>query len=400
MLAVALLLAALALPVLACATYLFVLAILSKRERPTNHGEATMRFDFIVPAHNEEGGIADTVRSLLGVDYPAGLRRVLVVADNCIDATAARAKEAGALVLERHDERLRGKGHALKFAFDRFLADGLADVAVVVDADTIVSPNLLKAFASRFESGAQAAQAAYGVRNPNASWRTRLMRIALATFHDVRSLGRERLGVSCGLRGNGMAFARAVLSDVPYDAFSVVEDIEYGVRLARSGCAVRHVSDGRVLGEMVSSGRNSRSQRRRWESGRLALAKLYVWPLLKEALRHRDAMRLDMAIDLLVPPLTYVFGAGLMGAGASAALVAAAGGKYAVVLTLWAVALVMIVLYVLRGLVLSETGVRGLLDLAWAPVYMIWKTTLSLSSSTKRGTEEWVRTAREGEKPQ
>jgi 1,2-diacylglycerol 3-beta-glucosyltransferase len=400
MFAVVLVLTLLSLPVLGCATYLFVLVLLSRPNRPPRYGEAKMRFDFIVPAHNEEQGIAETVSSLLAVDYPAELRRVIVVADNCVDSTAASAQRAGAIVLVRSDETLRGKGHALKFAFDRLLSEGIADAAVVVDADTVVSANLLRAFSARFESGAAAVQAEYGVRNPEASWRTRLMRIALATFHGVRSLARERLGVSCGLRGNGMGFSRQVLSDVPYDAFSIVEDLEYGMRLARGGCAVRYVPDAQVRGEMVSSEDRSRSQRQRWEGGRLAMAKLHGWPLLKDALGRRDKMLLDMAFDLLVPPLTYVFGAALIGAAASAALVALERGRYALAIVPWALAVVMVVLYVLRGMVLSETGARGLLDLAWAPVYMGWKLALSLSSSTRRHTDEWVRTAREDKKPQ
>jgi len=38
-----------------------------------------------------------------------------------------------------------------------------------------------------------------------ASWRTRLITIAKAAFHIVRSRARERLKLSCGIRGNGCA---------------------------------------------------------------------------------------------------------------------------------------------------------------------------------------------------
>jgi len=56
----------------------------------------------------------------------------------------------------------------------------------VVDADSEVSPNLLEAFAARIEAGAGAIQADYGVLNPDASWRTRLMAIAHGAFHTLR----------------------------------------------------------------------------------------------------------------------------------------------------------------------------------------------------------------------
>ena len=95
------LLALAAAPVFAACAYLFVLTVASRRRDPPIAGEPSTRFDIIVPAHDEEAGIARTVQSLLAIDYPAVLRRVIVVADNCSDATAARASQAGATVLVR-----------------------------------------------------------------------------------------------------------------------------------------------------------------------------------------------------------------------------------------------------------------------------------------------------------
>jgi 1,2-diacylglycerol 3-beta-glucosyltransferase len=397
MLIVAILLTLLSLPVLVGASYLFVLTVLSGRSAPPGYDDPRLRFDVIVPAHDEETGIASTVVSLRSVDYPVDLFRVIVVADNCSDATAARAEEAGARVIVRTDPALRGKGYALKLAFDRSLAEGRADAVVVVDADTLVTPNLLRAFAARFEAGAKAAQAEYGVRNPNASWRTRLMVIALATFHGVRSVGRERLRVSSGLRGNGMAFSREVIEAVPHEAFSLVEDLEYGMRLARAGYAVRYVPEARVAGEMVSSESASRSQRRRWEGGRVEMVRRHGWTLLKEAFVKRDRVIFDVAMDILVPPLTYLIGLAGLGAAVSVGCVVLGGRGYAPAVVPWALSIAMIVSYVLRGVVISETGLRGLLDLAWAPVYIAWKLALSLSNPRKR-REGWVRTAREDDK--
>jgi 1,2-diacylglycerol 3-beta-glucosyltransferase len=53
--------------------------------------------------------------------------------------------------------------------------------------------------------------------------------------------------------------------------------------------------------------------------------------------------------------------------------------------------------YVLRGVVLAGVGLRGFLDLLFAPAYIIWKLALNLRRKKNKG--EWVRTAREGEKP-
>jgi len=47
------------------------------------------------------------------------------------------------------------------------LSEGLANALVDVGADTVVSPNLLQAFSTRLDGGAQAVQADYAVQNPS-----------------------------------------------------------------------------------------------------------------------------------------------------------------------------------------------------------------------------------------
>src|SRR5262249_21997555 len=65
----------------------------------------------LIPAHDEAKVLSRTLAGVLP-ELAAG-DRVLVVADNCTDDTAAIARAAGAEVLERDDPRHRGKGFAL-----------------------------------------------------------------------------------------------------------------------------------------------------------------------------------------------------------------------------------------------------------------------------------------------
>ncbi len=306
-----LLLLVLSLPVLVAASYLFLATVLSRRSPLPPAAPPRRRFRFIVPAHNESAGIASTVLSLLGVDYPSELFDVLVVADNCEDDTAEQARRAGAVVLERQDKERRGKGYALLLAFSSLPAE--VDSVVVVDADTLVSPNILRAFAARRDVGAVAMQADYAVRNPNAAWRTRLIAIAFGAFHIVRSRARERLGLSCGLRGNGMCFSAAIFSEVPHEAFSIVEDVEYGLRLGEAGYRVHYADEAHVYGEMVSTAAAASSQRRRWEEGRKELVRRNGRRLLLAGLAKRNRVLFDLAIDLLLPPLSRIAVASFLG---------------------------------------------------------------------------------------
>jgi 1,2-diacylglycerol 3-beta-glucosyltransferase len=385
----------LAVPGVLVTGYLFLLTALSRRPEAAPTAPARLRFDIVVPAHDEEAGIARTVRSLRAVRWPADRFRVLVVADNCRDETAKEAARAGAIVTIRDDPDRRGKGYALEMAFQRVLADGFADAAVVVDADTVVMPDLLAGFAARLEAGAGAVQARYGVLNPDASWRTRLMTVALALVNDLRSLGRERLLVSCGLRGNGMCFSTDALRRVPYRAFSLVEDLEHAIHLGQAGLRVAYAPEVVVLGEMVSGGAAARSQRRRWDEGRRALARSLRGSLLWQGIRRRDPVLVDLAIDLLVPSLARLVTYLAVGTAVSVTLAATRSVPVAA-LAPWIACWAFLAAYVLRGVHLAGLGLRGIGALAWAPVYLAWKVTL-LGKGSRGNGEEWVRTRREAE---
>ncbi|HEY0801768.1 MAG TPA: glycosyltransferase family 2 protein, partial [Steroidobacteraceae bacterium] len=360
--------------------------------RPPN-APRELRFDVFVPAHNEAAVIARTIASLQGIDWPPDRFRVWVVADNCSDATADLARAAGAHVLERHDAALRGKGYALLHAFKESLLQAWAQAVVVIDADAEVSANLLEAFAARIALGAHAVQAHYGVRNPHASWRTRLITIAKASFHIVRSRARERVGVSCGIRGNGWCVTHDLLKAVPYAAFSLTEDLQYGIDIGLAGYRVVYADDAHSDADMVSGEQVARKQRQRWESGRFQLVRARTLPLLAAAIRQRSAICLDLALDLLVLPLSYVVLNVIALIVAAAAVAAWHKGYYGWV-WLGAAFASILGLYVLRGWQLSGVGAQGLLDLARAPGFLIWKVVLMLKPHK---SAEWVRTDRESD---
>ena len=384
-----------ALPAVLSCAYLFGLTLLSAKPKTPHLAAKTLRFDLIVPAHNEASIIARTISSLRSVDWPADRFRVLVVADNCTDATATVARAAGADVLVRVDPARRGKGYALQYAFSASAARAWADAVVVVDADSEVSPNILEAFATRIGSGSQAVQSHYGVRNPLASWRTRLITIAKGSFHIVRSRARERHDLSCGLRGNGWCVTHELLKRVPYQAFSLTEDVEYGITIGLAGYRVAYADEAHADADMVSSEAIARQQRQRWEDGRFQLIRSKTLPLLAAAFNRRSLLCLDLGIDLLVLPLSYV------ALNVMALVVLAGLGVWLhltspVFLEVALACCIGLIVYVCRGWQLSGVGAQGVWDLARVPWFLAWKVWLSLS---RRESTEWVRTKREGKPP-
>jgi cellulose synthase/poly-beta-1,6-N-acetylglucosamine synthase-like glycosyltransferase len=374
--------------------YLALLTLVSAARRaPPRQGDKTLVA--VIPAHNEELGIESTVKSLLAADYPSDKRRVVVVADNCIDATAARARAAGADVLERTDAVKRGKGYALELGFAHALADRAVDAVVVIDADTVVAENLWRSLSDHLAGGFFAVQAANRVRNRDATWRTRLLAIALAMINGVRCLGRERLSLSAGLKGNGMAFSRAALDRAPYRAYGLVEDVEYAVDLALAGIRVRFAADTWIASESPETGAAAVSQRKRWEGGRIELLRTMLPRVLRSAFSasgHR-AVLLDIAAELLIPPLSYPALLLAVGALIEGSLFVTTG-DVSPAAWLWLSAAAALVAHVLRGWQLSGTGWSGLFALCGAPIYIAWK--LLVAKPFGRA-QSWVRTRRVAE---
>jgi hypothetical protein len=378
-----------ALPATAACMYLLVLTCLSAQAAAPPRSSRKIFFDIIVPAHDEAAGIGKTISSLQQLGWPSARYRIVVVADNCTDATASISQAAGATVLERQDLTRRGKGYALAHAFTWSRTTELADAVVVVDADSVVSANLLESFAARIEAGACALQAHYGVLNAADSWRTRLMAIALGSIHKVRSRARERMGLSCGIRGNGWCVTHALLDKIPYRSFSLTEDVEFGIDLGLAGYRVAYCDESHVNGEMVTSEHAARSQRQRWEGGRVALIREKVPALLRAAVAGCSLVCLDLAIDLLVLPLSYVVlnVAAIIAVGA----LNPEGFRWAL-LTVGLIDLLALSAYVGRGWMLSGIGIEGIWDLLRVPVFLVWKL-LIIRFYPK--PNNWIRTKRE-----
>lgn len=371
-------------------------ASLFPARKPPVTGEGLRRLAVVVPAHDEENGIARCVRSLLRCEAPRAELVILVVADNCSDRTAEVARAAGAdarpgatvEVLERFDTERRGKGYALELAFETLLAAHAdLDAAMVVDADTEVDRNFLTAAERWFAAGADGVQSRYTVLNADASEKTRLMNVALMAFNVLRPRGRARLGLSAGILGNGFGLSRHCLQTIPYTARSVVEDLEHHLELVREGFKIEFMDETSVRADFPVGEKGADTQRARWEGGRLRMIREHAPKLLREVLRGRVALTEPLLELLLLPLAMHVAGLGvvLLVPFPPTQLYAAAG-------------LSLVVAHVLAALVVGKADAGDVRALARAPLYVLWKAKLLPKIAEAASEEqEWVRTARAAE---
>ncbi|CAN2533311.1 hypothetical+protein [Methylocapsa aurea] len=271
----------------------------------------------LIPAHDESRLIAATVEAI-EMQLIAG-DRLLVVADNCSDDTAERARRAGAEVIERRDQQRIGKGYALDRGI-AFLADAEPPTVVVfVDADCTLAPGSIAALAAACAAQGRPVQATNLMEASASAGRTaRIAQFAWKVKNFVRPLGAERLGMPCQLTGTGMAIPLSLLASVELSTGHIAEDAKLGVELAVQGYAPRFCPSARVTSRFPVTAHGVAEQRTRWEHGHLTMIQQHVPYLLRNAWTQRRPRLLAMALDLSIPPLglfllttTALAGAGL-----------------------------------------------------------------------------------------
>jgi cellulose synthase/poly-beta-1,6-N-acetylglucosamine synthase-like glycosyltransferase len=352
--------------------------------------QATPRLAVLVPAHDEESGIRLVLEGML--PQLSGQDRLVVIADNCSDGTAAIARNVGAMVIERQDSTRRGKGYALDYGM-KFLADDPPEVVVLVDADCVVEPGVVGQIARQAIATQQPVQAVYLMDRPTKpTAKDAVSALAFAVKNQVRPLGLRQLGFPCLLTGTGMAFPWLVLKDAHLASGNLVEDMQLAVDLVIDGHPASFCPEARVTGILPQQERAARSQRTRWEHGHLKTAMTQIPRLLKAAVRQGRLDLVAIALDLWIPPLSLLVILWL-GALCLAGLAAAIGLSVGLSLGLLGLEGFLIGVAILSAWAKFGRDLP-LLSLLSIPFYILWKLPLYLKFIVKPQTK-WVRTERD-----
>ena len=119
----------------------------------------------------------------------------------------------------------------------------------------------------------------------------------------------------------------------------------------------------------------------------------WIPPLMKNAIGRRSPVCFDLAIDLLIPPLTLMTAATLLVSAAAACLfLFGAAGPWLPLLCGGSIAAIGI--YVFSGLLLNRAPARVYKALLYAPVFIAWKLWLNVQMMSGKGLDRWVRTGR------
>ena len=365
------------------------------------------RVAVLVPAHNEAQGIAATLETIL--PQLTVRDRLVVIADNCSDETAAIAKSCcasekesnqqaqsghsfDAIVLERQDFERRGKGYALDYGLQSIKEDP-PDVVVMVDADCIVHQGAVERIAAVAAANQRPVQAIYLMEQPaKPGPKDSVSALAFMVKNLVRPSGLAQLRLPCLLTGTGMAFPWSAIANAELASGNIVEDMQLAVDLAISGQPPLFCRDAKVIGRLPQQTQAAKSQRTRWEHGHLQTLLTQMPRLLKAAVLQKRFDLLALVLELCVPPLSLLvmIWAAVMGG----ALIAGKLGASLIPALVLAIEGLLVFISILGAWVKFGRAELPLAALLAVPFYILWKIPLYLAFLIRPQTK-WIRTERD-----
>ena len=249
----------------------FTLGAIKYRPRPNLEDcvpEDELPFvSIMIPAHNEENVIGNTVQHMLRLDYPRF--EVIVIDDHSSDHTGAILRDYPVKVVTRRNLPNRGKSEALNAGLE--VATG--DVICIFDADSEVAPDFLRLAVAPLvhDPAVCGVQTQVRMYNRRTNFLTAGQDDEFALFSEITQMGRYYLGGASALGGNGQLTRRSAIKAVGgWSPASLTEDLDLTIRLLLAGRGrIAHCSEAIVWQEGVSDLKPLIRQRTRWAEGML-----------------------------------------------------------------------------------------------------------------------------------
>lgn len=287
----------------ACYLYQFLyipIVIFAKNKKKYPKG-TFHKFACLIAARNESLVIGDIIESIKKQTYPAELVTTFVIADNCTDDTADIAREYGAVVYERQDKQLIGKGYALDALIKSISRDygDVFDGYFVFDADNTLDENFIDEMNRAFSNGFDIVTSYRNSKNYGDNWIS--AGYALWFLRESRYLSDARsiLGTSCAISGTGFLFSRKIKNKAggwPYHLLT--EDIEFSVAQILDGEKIGFAREAELYDEQPISFRQSWNQRLRWTKGYYQVLGKYGKDLFKGMFKGKFACY-DMTMTIM-----------------------------------------------------------------------------------------------------
>lgn len=243
-------------------------------KRPPVHLNDYPSVAVLIPAHNEEIVLADTLHAMTKLDY-SGVVNIYVLDDCSQDKTGEIAQYYAIHFLNIHYIQVppgfpKGKSRVLNYGIS--ISD--SEYIAVYDADNQPEPQALRLLVEAAETvpGAVGSVGYVKTLNESKNFLTRMIALEFTTFQLLMQSGRWKLFKLGSLTGTNMLVRRKALLEVGgYDPYALAEDADLTLTLTDRGGLLPIVPNAITWEQEPEKFKIWIKQRTRWMQGNLYL---------------------------------------------------------------------------------------------------------------------------------
>ena len=252
----------------------FINSVRSMKEKKDVDGQSFSypTCSILIPAHNEEKVIGATIESMLKLDYPKKMLRIIVINDGSTDTTKK--------IIERYakrDSRVelfniptgkggKGKSRALNLGVKR----AKSEIIAVYDADNTPDKNSLRYLVAQLllnkELGGVIGK--FRTVNKNHNLLTKFINVETLSFQSMLQAGRWQMHGIATLPGTNFVMWTSLIRQLDgWDEEALTEDSELSIRIYEAGYKIKYIPYAITYEQEPQEWKVWIKQRMRWVRG-------------------------------------------------------------------------------------------------------------------------------------
>jgi cellulose synthase/poly-beta-1,6-N-acetylglucosamine synthase-like glycosyltransferase len=285
--------------------FVFSLAGVFYKKEESNSSGALNRIAILVPAYKEDSIILSTAENLLKLNYPKNWYDIYIIADSFEHTTIQLLRALPVNVIEVSFQNST-KTKSLNEAFKNITKP--YNIALICDADNILSEDFLRQINYEFVKGEKAVQGRRVAKNIDTAFAI-LDGCSEAINNHIFRKGANALGLSSAFIGSGMAFEFNTVKQILSEISAVSGfDKPLQLKIVESGAKIKYLESALIFDEKVDNPRAFKQQKKRWLLSQFTYLRKFFIPGCKQLFKgNLNYFNLAVLNNLVPPRVLLVF---------------------------------------------------------------------------------------------
>lgn len=286
--------------------YITIFGVAANIRRKNKNTEANIirKFAVLIPGYKEDMVIVQVAADALKQNYPADKFEVIVIADSFKPETLEQLRKLPIrveVVVFDVSKKSKALNKCMQSIGDEY------DVALILDADNLMEPDVINKINDAFNRGFVAVQGHRMAKNTNTDFAI-LDAISEEINNHIFRKGHRALGLSSALIGSGMAVDYKLYKTLMAGIDSVGEDKELEMKLLKDGHCIEYLEDAHVYDEKTQKPEVFVNQRRRWIAAQISHFRDFFIDGLKQFILKGNIDYFIKVIQMIQPPRILLIG--------------------------------------------------------------------------------------------